>query len=156
MTNRPPIVIDVDPKSMIIRPPDRATNDPESMVVRSPMHDSESDFTNATNISEYKSQQKQLLELGKRIRDAENKNGFFTKIFGSEIVGFFTLSWRTLRLMFTLFMFFIIFSICYFLYEITQGILNAGHSLLDGVSKSLSDMNNWSINFGFIGFPKKT
>ena len=147
-----PTVVDVQLESMKIKSPDTpivVDVQPKSMIIRSPMHSSE--ITNATNISEYKIQQKQLLELGKGIRDAENKNGFWTKIFGSEIVGFFTLSWKTLRLMFTLIIFFIIFSICYFLYEITQGILNASHQLLDGVSSALTKMNDAAIKFNIPG-----
>jgi len=94
---------------------------------------------------------KTLLKLHAALDKAKFNSLFFVRLLGAPIVMFFIYLWLLCGYFWNLIIFMIIFSICYFLYEITQGILNAGHSLLDGVSKALTSMNDAAISFNIPG-----
>lgn len=95
----------------------------------------------------------ELLKLNKDIEKVKFNNRLVVKLFGKEIVLTVEFLIWAAGILWSLLIFTVIFSICYFLYDITQGILNAGHSLLDAVSDGLTTVNDAAINFGFIGFP---
>jgi hypothetical protein len=146
-------LVKVDPASLTIEPPNQSTlTDPLELFDQTKSPEIEYPEINKI-ISGGNS--KTLLKLQAALDKAKFNSLFFVKLLGAPIVIFFMILWRLLGYFWKTIIFMIIFSICYYLYEITQGILNVGHSLLDVVSKSLNDMyKNGTINFGFIGFPK--
>lgn len=98
---------------------------------------------------------KNIDKLTKAIKDREFKNRWVVKLFGKEVAltGDFIV-WLC-RLLWSLIIFTIIFSICYFLHQITQGVLDAYHIVVDGVTNLMEDINNVAIKFEVPGFNKK-
>jgi len=99
--------------------------------------------------------QKSLAKQYKELKYAAFKDTIVVKIFGKEVVYGFRIILMICTWIYTFLILFIIFSICYFLHEITQGILDASHKLLDGVSSALTKMNDAAINFTVPGINKK-
>ena len=89
--------------------------------------------------------------MNKEIEKAKFNNRLLVKLFGKEIVLTVQFLWWACGLLWSLLIFIIIFSICYFLYDITQEILNASHGLLDAVSDGLTKVNDFSIPIGIPG-----
>jgi len=96
-----------------------------------------------------------ILKLKKEMEKAAFNNRLVVKIFGKEIVLTVEFLIWVAGILWSLIIFAIIFSICYFLYEITQGVLNAYHTVVDGITKLMEDINNVAIKFEVPGINKK-
>ena len=143
----PNSVIDVKPNGLIIEPPNSVVNNPGLFDQTKSPENEPSEINKIISGGNSKT----LLKLHAALDNAKFKSRFAVKLLGAPIVIFFIYLWLLCGYFWNLIIFMIIFSICYFLYEITQGILNASHSLLDGVSKALTSMNDAAISFHIPG-----
>jgi hypothetical protein len=144
---RQPVVVEVKPESVKIDGPglfdlpknkdNHANQDPQMLNPNDPF--------NPDNVD----------KMNKAIEDRKFKNRLLVKIFGKEIVLTFEFIIWLCGILWTLIIATIIFSICYFLYEITQGVLNAYHTVVDGITKLMEEINNVAIKFEVPGINKK-
>ena len=139
-TDTDPILVEVQPESVNIFPP-------ESEITNNPLLGETSSKSPTFHIGGTVLNQKELVKLDKQISKARFNNLLVVKIFGAPIVITFWIIWWILTHLSTLGFILGIGIICYYLYEITQALLDAGHKLLDGVSSALTNMNNASIKF---------
>ena len=142
-----PVVVEVSPDTVTIDRP--GTFDPTN-------NESNNESNNSPDKKNLLSggSPKELLNLNNAIEKAKFNNKLIVKILGAPIVSIFIFLFTVFGYLWNLIIIMILFSICYFIHEITQGFLDASHLLLDGVSYALTDMyKNGSINFGFMGFP---
>ncbi len=143
-----PIVIKVQPESVTIAEPgSKMYEESESNLISNANPNS---FTIGGTVLNHK----QLVKLDKELIRARFKNGFFAKIFGVEIVTVCIYIASTSRVLFSLFILFIILCICSILYGLIQGILNFSHLILDGVSITLRGINDLKIEFEIKGLFK--
>lgn len=98
---------------------------------------------------------KNIDKMNKAIKDREFNSRLVVKLFGKEVVLTVEFLWWLCGLLWTLIIFTIIFSICYFLHQITQGVLDAYHTVVDGITKLMEDINNIAIKFEVPGINKK-
>lgn len=133
-----PVVVEVQPNIVKIEPPQ--SEDSLNPLI------GENISPNPSLTPYLKHTHNQLVNLGKELDKAKFKNKLVVKIFSAPVVITCMIIWWILTHVFTLIFIFIIFCICYYLYEITQGLLDGSHKLLDSLSKSLSEMNGWAIN----------
>ena len=124
-----PVVIQVQPESVSFE--QETTN---------PMH---ADYApaNSFTIGGTVLNHKDLVKLDKQLIKARFKNGFFAKIFGVEIVTACIYIASTSKLLYSLFILFVIFCICTFLITFLQLILDVCHKTLDFVVLSLKGIN---------------
>jgi len=91
-------------------------------------------------------------KMNEAIKKTEFNNRLVVKLFGKEIVLTVEFIIWACGILWSLLIFTIIFSICYFLHQITQGVLDAYHTVVDGITKVMEDVNNVAIKFEVPGF----
>jgi len=150
-----PVVVDVNSNSVTIDgpglfdPPTKNINENTNEDADRDIHDQ---LKEALNMHGGKAG---ILKLKKEMEKAAFNNRLVVKIFGKEIVLTVEFLIWVAGILWSLIIFAIIFSICYFLYEITQGVLNAYHTVVDGITKLMEDINNVAIKFEVPGINKK-
>jgi len=97
----------------------------------------------------------ELLKLQRAIKKAEFNNRLVVKLFGKEIVLTVEFLYFLYGIIWKLITYAIICAICYYLYEITQGVLDAYHTVVDGITKLMEQINNVAIKFEVPGINKK-
>jgi hypothetical protein len=98
---------------------------------------------------------KNIDRMTKAIKDREFKNRLVVKLFGKEIVLTVEFLWWLCGIIWSLMIFTIIWAICYFLHEMTQGLIDTYHKVVDGITKLMEDINNVALHLKIPGLNLK-
>jgi hypothetical protein len=141
-----PRVFNVDPKKVIVTNGPGLFDPPKNKIANNPIQDlNPDDPFNPKNID----------RMTKAIKDREFKNRLVVKLFGKEIVLTVEFLIWVGRALWWLMIFTIIWSICYFLHEMTQGLIDTYHKVVDGITKLMEDINNAALHLKIPGLNLK-
>ena len=140
-----PIIVEVNSESVTIDPP--GSFDPTKEINKNSFQDPFKDLS----YDELLKGHDDLLKLQNAMEIAKFNDRLPVKIFGKEIVSVFDflywLSGNLLKIMICI----LIFSMCFYMYQITQGVLDAYHTVVDGITKLMEDINNVALHLKIPG-----